>query len=156
MVQFRGFPTRRVPRLAPRLAPGARSPARPGQALRLAPRGARSGLPSLAGWEELRIVIQRTRHRVAYVYSHVKSKVSIRNEFHSLPALPTGRQAAGRFEFGGENHRTKALPLRLSAGRQAARKDGPPSSQRADHPPDSRPAAAIHFTNRRFSALINP
>ncbi len=40
------------------------------------------GFPRRRG-RELRIVIQRTRHRVAAVYSTVKSKMSIRNDIHS-------------------------------------------------------------------------
>ena len=69
------------------------------RAPRLAPWRARSGLESLAGFEETEIEELKwesgrdgerpTRSRIADGYSLVKSKVSIRNDLHSLPA---GRQ----------------------------------------------------------------
>jgi len=54
-------------------------------------------------WESSRDWGRPTRDRVADGYSGVNSEVSIRNDFHSLPALPTlptGRQAAGRGQAG--------------------------------------------------------
>ena len=75
----------RAPRLAPRLA-------LPGKA---GAGGARSGLASLAGCEGTgteeskresgRDWERPTRNRIADGYSIVKSKVSIRNDLHSLP-----------------------------------------------------------------------
>jgi hypothetical protein len=53
------------------------------------------GFPKRRGGE-LRIAIQRTRHRVADVYSDVKSNMSIRNDFHSLPCLPAGSNAGAK------------------------------------------------------------